>query len=289
MKALGYYISLPFIYLLAALPFPLLYGLSDALYILLFYIVGYRKEVTLTNLRNAFPEKNDKEINHIARKYYRHLTDTILETFKLLGMRRSEVLKRCRINNYEVYFDLLSQQRSIICALGHQGNWEWLGAATSAKGDSVVQVIYKPLQNSYFDKLVKKIRSKFGAIPVSSRDILRRMIEMRGTLTATAFLADQTPSPEGAYWLRFLNQDTPVFIGVEKLARKFNYPVVFGAMRKIKRGFYEVDVIKLCDEPAETEQGYITELHTRLLEEHIKMQPETWLWSHRRWKHQRPH
>jgi KDO2-lipid IV(A) lauroyltransferase len=251
-------------------------------------MVRYRRQVTMNNLRNAFPDKTEKELQKIAFRYYRHLCDIILETFKLLGMRRSDVLKRCRINNYEMYYSILSQQRSIIVALGHQGNWEWLGAATAAKGDGILQVIYKPLHNRYFDKLMKRIRSRFGAVPIPVKDILRRMIEMRGTLTTTAFLADQTPPPESAYWLRFLNQDTPVFIGTEKMARKFNYPVVFAAMRKIKRGYYEVDVIKVCDEPADTEYGYITELHTKILEQQIIQQPETWLWSHRRWKHQRP-
>lgn len=288
MKALGYYISLPFIYLLAAMPFPLVYFISDVFFVFLFYVLRYRKQVTMTNLRNAFPEKSEKEIQHISFRFYRHLCDMILETFKLLGMRRSEVLKRCRITNYEVYYSILSQQRSIIVALGHQGNWEWLGAATAARGDGILQVIYKPLHNPYFDRLMLNIRSRFGAIPVPAKDILRRMIEMRGTLTTTAFLADQTPPPESAYWLKFLNQDTPVFIGTEKMARKFNYPVVFAAMRKIKRGYYEVDVIKVCEEPADTEQGYITSLHTAILEEQIIKQPETWLWSHRRWKHQRP-
>ncbi len=288
MKAISYYCSLPFIYLLAGMPFPLVYILSDVMFVVLYYIIGYRKQVTLSNLRNSFPDKGEKEINQIAFKYYRHLCDIILETFKLLGMRRSEVLKRCRINNYEMYYDILSQQRSIIVALGHQGNWEWLGAATAARGDGILQVIYKPLHNPYFDKLTKKIRSRFGATPIPAKDILRRMIEMRGTLTTTAFIADQTPPPESAYWLSFMNQDTPVFIGTEKMARKFNYPVVFAAMRKIKRGYYEVDVIKVCEEPAETEQGYITTLHTKILEEQIIKQPETWLWSHKRWKHQRP-
>ncbi|MBU6205674.1 MAG: lipid A biosynthesis acyltransferase, partial [Bacteroidetes bacterium] len=117
MKALGYYLSIPFIYILSALPFPLLYAISDVLFLVLYYIIGYRKKITATNLRNAFPEKSDAEIQTITIKYYRHLCDIILETFKLLGMRRSELTKRCRIINYELYFDILSGQRSIIVAL----------------------------------------------------------------------------------------------------------------------------------------------------------------------------
>lgn len=287
MKALGYYLSIPFIYILSAFPFPLLYAISDVLFLVLYYIIGYRKKITATNLRNAFPEKSDAEIQTITIKYYRHLCDIILETFKLLGMRRSELTKRCRIINYELYFDILSGQRSIIVALGHQGNWEWLGAATATRGDGPLQVIYKPLSNPYFDGLMKKIRSRFGATPISDKDVLRQMIATKGSLSTTAFISDQTPPPDHAFWINFLNQDTPVFIGTEKLARRLNYPVLFAAMRKVKRGYYEVEVLRVCDEPAESDPGSITTAHTRLLEEQIIKQPETWLWSHRRWKHQR--
>jgi KDO2-lipid IV(A) lauroyltransferase len=257
------------------------------LFLVLYYIIGYRKKITATNLRNAFPEKSDAEIQTIIIKYYRHLCDIILETFKLLGMRRSELNKRCRIINYELYFDILSGQRSIIVALGHQGNWEWLGAATATRGDGPLQVIYKPLSNPYFDRLMKKIRSRFGATPIPDKDVLRQMIATKGSLSTTAFISDQTPPPDHAFWINFLNQDTPVFIGTEKLARRLNYPVLFAAMRKVKRGYYEVEVLRVCDEPAESDPGSITTAHTRLLEEQIIKQPETWLWSHRRWKHQR--
>jgi len=287
MKALGYYLSIPFIYVLSALPFPLLYAISDVLFLVLYYIIGYRKKITTTNLRNAFPEKSDAEIQTIIIKYYRHLCDIILETFKLFSMRRSELTKRCRIINYELYFDILSGQRSIIVALGHQGNWEWLGAATATRGDGPLQVIYKPLSNPYFDGLMKKIRSRFGATPIPDKDVLRQMIATKGSLSTTAFISDQTPPPDHAFWINFLNQDTPVFIGTEKLARRLNYPVLFAAMRKVKRGYYEVEVLRVCDEPAESDPGSITTAHTRLLEEQIIKQPETWLWSHRRWKHQR--
>jgi len=287
MRALGYYISLPIIYFVAALPFPLLYIISDLLFILMFYVFGYRKQITTINLRNAFPDKTDSEIRTLMIGFYRHLCDMILETFKLLTIRRSELLKRCRITNYELYFDILSGQRSIIVALGHQGNWEWLGAATATRGDGPLQVIYKPLSNPYFDRLMKKIRSRFGATPIPDKDVLRQMIATKGSLSTTAFISDQTPPPDHAFWINFLNQDTPVFIGTEKLARRLNYPVLFAAMRKVKRGYYEVEVLRVCDEPAESDPGSITTAHTRLLEEQIIKQPETWLWSHRRWKHQR--
>ena len=288
MKAAAFYIALPFIFLVAVLPFPLLYAVSDLMFVVLYGLVGYRKKVTRDNLKKSFPEKSEKELRRVERDYYRHLCDLVLETFKLLGMRRSDLLKRCKINNYELYFDLLSQRRSIVVALGHQGNWEWMGAATAARGDSPLYAIYRPLSNAFFDRLMFRIRSRFGATPVAAKDILRKLYSQQHIPSTTAFLADQTPSPETAFWTNFLNQPTPVFVGTEKIARKFNYPVVFAAMKKIRRGYYEVTIELMAEEPSATADGEITKAHTKALEKAVMAQPFSWLWSHRRWKHQPP-
>lgn len=288
MKAAAFYLSLPFIYLVALLPFPLLYGLADVMFVVLYGLVGYRKKVTRENLKRSFPEKSEKELRQIERGYYRHLCDLILETFKLLGMSRSDLLKRCKINNYEMYFDLLSQRRNTVATLGHQGNWEWVGAAVGAKSDSALYVIYRPLSNTFFDRLMIRIRKRFGAIPVAAKDILRKLYKDQHILSTTCFLTDQTPSPEHAYWLEFMNQPTPVYEGTEKIARKFNSPVIFAGMRKVKRGYYEVDMMLIADDPSQLKDGELTKLHTKALEQYIVAQPHTWLWSHRRWKHKQP-
>ena len=288
IKAAAYFVSLPFIYLVALLPFPLLYGLSNILYAVLYGLVGYRKTVVRANLKNAFPEKSDDERRNIERAYYLHLCDLVLETFKLLGMRRSELLKRCKINNYESYYNLLSQRRNTVATLGHQGNWEWVGAAVATRSDSALYVIYRPLSNTWFDRLMIRIRKRFGAVPVAANDILRKLYKDQHVLTTAAFLIDQTPSPAHAHWMEFLNQPTPVYEGTEKIARKFNSPVIFAGMRKVKRGYYEVDMSVLCDDPSVLTDGELTELHTKALERCIVAQPHTWLWSHRRWKHAPP-
>jgi Kdo2-lipid IVA lauroyltransferase/acyltransferase len=288
VKAVAYYLSLPFIYLVAFMPFPLLYGLSDLLFVILYGLVGYRKQVVRDNLKRSFPEKSDQELRGIERSYYRHLCDVVLETFKLLGMSRSDLLRRCRINNHEIFYDVLRQRRNLVVALGHQGNWEWVGAATAARGDTLLNVIYRPLHNTFFDGLMICIRSRFGAVPVAAKDILRKLYAERHVPSTVAFLADQTPSPEQALWVPFLNQATPVFAGTEKIARKFNYPVAFATLKKIKRGYYEVDIRMIAEEPMQLPDGEITRLHTKALEEAIVQQPYTWLWSHRRWKHKPP-
>lgn len=288
MKAAAFYISLPFIYLVALLPFPLLYGLSDLMFVVLYVLMGYRKKVVRENLQRSFPEKSAEELKSIERAYYHHLCDTVLETFKLLGMRREELIKHCRVTNSELYFELLRQRRSIIVTLGHQGNWEWAGAVTAARGNVPLNVIYRPLSNKYFDRLMIKIRSRFGATPVSANDILRKLYAEQHIPSTTAFLADQTPAPEHAYWVNFLNQQTPVFAGTEKIARKFNYPVLFAEMKKVKRGYYEIDIRMVAEEPLQFKVGEVTNLHTKALEKYIIEQPHTWLWSHRRWKHKPP-
>lgn len=258
------------------------------MFLVLYGLMGYRKTVVRDNLQRSFPEKTTAELRRIEVAYYRHLCDVVLESFKLLGMSRDDLIKRCHVKNSEVYYALLRERRSIIVALGHQGNWEWAGAVTAARGNVPLNVIYRPLSNKHFDRLMLRIRSRFGADPVAANDILRKLYAEQHVPSTTAFLADQTPAPEHAYWVDFLHQTTPVFAGTEKIARKFNYPVLFAEMKKIKRGHYEVEIRMVADEPMQLRVGEITRLHTKALETCIVAQPHTWLWSHRRWKHKPP-
>jgi KDO2-lipid IV(A) lauroyltransferase len=148
-------------------------------------------------------------------------------------------------------------------------------------------VIYHPLENKFFNRMVIGMRTRFGTKLIEMKNTYRDMVKMKHETNATAFIADQTPPPDSAYWTQFMNQDTPVFKGTEVIARKLNYPVVFINVKRIKRGHYELIAEMLCEDPSATADGEITELHTRKLEEEIRKNPETWLWSHRRWKHQR--
>jgi len=289
LSAILYYLTLPFIYLLSVLPFPLLYGLSNIVYFLLFYLLGYRKEVVLKNLRNSFPEKSEKEIQIISRRFYRYFCDLFLETFKTLSISRKTMLKHCRLeeNAQRLFDQLAADNQSIMVVMGHLGNWEWAGNTFSICCKHQLYVIYHPLSNKYFNGLIIKMRTRFGTKLIPMKDTLREMLNNRKTLSATAFIADQSPQPDRAYWMSFLNQDTPVFLGIEKIALKIRYPLVYVSIKRVKRGHYELNAERIELPSVETRPGEITELHTKRLEADIRKQPETWLWTHRRWKHTR--
>jgi KDO2-lipid IV(A) lauroyltransferase len=148
-------------------------------------------------------------------------------------------------------------------------------------------VIYHPLSNPYFERLIVRMRTRLGNGLYPMSDTLRGMLHDRGRLTATAFIADQSPPRHSAIWLRFLHQDTAVFSGTEKIARKLGYPVIYVHITRERRGRYRMDLHELVGDPSSTAPGEITEIHTRRLERDIQAQPELWLWTHRRWKHKR--
>ena len=290
LKAIIYYLLLPLIYLISLLPFPVLYGFSNFVYFILYKVIGYRKEVVLQNLRNSFPEKTEDEIKTICDSFYSYLCDLFLETFKTLTISKAEMLRRCKMNPgaTQLFNQLAAENKSFIIVMGHYGNWEWAGNTCSLEGKHQLYVIYHPIKNKYFNDLMYKMRTTFGTKLIAMRDTFKAMLSLKDELNVTAFIADQTPSPDNAYWTTFLNQDTPVFWGTELIAKKIGYPVVFVSMHRIKRGYYEIFAEMLIENPKTTNTGEISELHTRRLEKDILAQPEIWLWSHRRWKHKKP-
>jgi len=286
MQALFFYATYPIIYLVALLPFRLLYKFSDFLYYIL-RISGYRKEVVIANLRNSFPDKSDREIEILCEQYFRYLCDLILETFKTLLMTEKEARERCVFANTTWLNDLYEKKRSIIIVMGHYGNWEWAGPAFSLCTNYQLVVIYRPLSNPYFESMMTRMRTKFGTRITPVNLTLRKMVEYKNDVTATAFIADQTASKRDAYWTLFLNQDTAAFTGPEKLAIKFDYPVVYMSVRRVRRGYYAITPELLFEEPKSTGDGEITQAFTERLEREIKLDPPFWLWSHKRWKHKR--
>lgn len=266
-----------------------MYIISDFLYWVIYKVLGYRKGVVLQNLANSFPEKSEEEINTIAIAFYKHLCDLFLETFKTLTVSKETMLKRCVFTQqaYDVFANIAAQDKSIVLVLGHMGNWEWAGNTFSLSCKHQLYVIYRTIEQKQFDKLVYKMRTRFGTKLIETKNTFREMVKNRKELNATAFIADQTATPENAHWMTFLNQDTPVFKGTEVIAKKMNYTVVYGTVKKVKRGYYEIYAEKMFDNPKDTADGEISEAHTRKLEQDIIAQPEIWLWSHRRWKHKR--
>lgn len=288
MGALGYYLALPFIYGIALLPFSLLYVLSDVFRFLLFGLIGYRRKVVRTNLRNSFPEKNEAEIDAIARKFEQWFCDLTLETLKTLTISPATVKERVAFGGTEILRHYAEQDQSVVIVLGHFGNWELAGARYSAEpGLPQLYVIYHPLQNKWFDALMHHMRTRHGTKLYTMREASKSMLRDRHLNTATAFIADQTPSPERAYWMTFLNQDTPVFYGTEALSKKLGYPVIYISITRPRRGYYCMQVETLIADPTQVSDGVITTSHTQRLEQDIRNYPELWLWTHRRWKHKR--
>lgn len=287
MSVVAYYLSLPFLYGIAYLPFPALYMLSDLLYLLIYKIMGYRTKVVRTNLINAFPEKSANEIQQIQDRFYRYFCDLLLETLKTLTISRKALKKRVTFENVALFEKYYKQKQSIIIVMGHWGNWELAGARFSLEPFHQLFVIFHPLSNPRFNQLVYHMRTRLGTKLYPMKEAFRGMIRDRKEVTATAFIADQTPPPKGAYWTTFMNQETPVFTGTAKIARKLNYPIIYVSVEHPKRGYYHIRLSLLADQPKVLTEDEISEMHTRRLEQDILKKPEFWLWTHRRWKHKK--
>lgn len=287
MSAVAYYILYPFLYLLSLLPFRVLYIISDFLYFVIYTLAGYRKKVVYQNLKNSFPEKSDAEIDTIAKKFYHFFCDLILETIKTLTINERALRKHISFDDTSLFEKYAAQNQSVIIVMGHLGNWELGGARFAIEPHHRLYVIYHPLSNKYFNNLIVYMRTRLGNRLYAMSEVLRGMVRDRGELTATAFIADQTPQPNGAYWTTFLNQDTPVFVGTEKIAQKFKYPVIYLSIKRPKRGKYVMECELLVEKPENTSENQISEMHTKRLEQDIIENPEIWLWTHRRWKHKR--
>jgi len=283
------YLAYAFCRFLSFLPLGVLYIFSDFVFFITYRVIGYRKQVVNQNLRNSFPEKSPEEIKKIRKEFYHHFCDSFVETIKLWNISKKNIMKRCVWKNPDFFEPYKAQGKSIIAVTGHYGNWEWLSSlAIYDVGDFLP--IYKPLHNKIFDQMYIKIREKLGAKTLAKNDTLRTMIRHKnqGHFTVTAFIGDQTPNRRNLhYWTNFLNQDTPILQGTERIAKKLDQAVVYAKMTKIKRGYYEFEFISITDTPKETEENEITEIHTRLLEDIIRENPSYWLWSHKRWKHKR--
>lgn len=257
------------------------------MFFLMHYVVKYRKEVILTNLRNSFPEKTEEERKKIAKQYVRHMCDLFIESFKGLSMSKRTLRKRVKVIDMSPSHYFLDKKQPVIFVLGHFGNWEWTTPRYELERGFDINAIYHPLSNKVFDRLMIKIRTRFGTHVTPMKDAIRATIKGKETLTCTALIADQSPDPKTAYWLTFLNQETPVFTGPGKLSAKLKLPIIYSSLRKVKRGHYELTLKTIVEDPSNMTEGEILEVFFQHLEEDIKNQPFNWLWSHRRWKHKR--
>jgi Kdo2-lipid IVA lauroyltransferase/acyltransferase len=286
IKAILFYIALPFIYLVSLLPFWVLYRISDVLYCLML-IVRYRNKVIIDNLRYSFPELSDNERRKIQNQFYRHFCDLIFETVKIFTISHKEIKKRVVLENFELLEKYNNEGRDGIAVVAHYCNWEWLTSFNlhlKAQGCEV----YHPLKNPYMDRFMLKLRTRFGNFNFTMNATMREIIKLKRSNQryVLGLIADQSPARvKIQYRTVFLNQNTAVHVGPEKMAIAFDDPVVFFKMSKLRRGYYKVSIIPVCEHPKQTKPNEITEAHIHILEQIIREQPQYWLWSHKRWKY----
>ncbi len=289
MQFLIYIIVYPFLWSISKLPFRLLYIVSDGLYILLYHIIGYRKKVVTNNLRLVFSDKTDKEIASIRKKFYKHLCDMFLEMAKTMSISEKELKRRFKITNPEEFKRLESLNKSVILIFGHYASWEWsivLQNYINFKGLAV----YKKLANQHFDKLVRDIRSKFNTSLISTKETtsIINQNESKGIKSITGFLSDQSPRlSKDVYWSQFMGIDVPCFTGAERLAKKLDLSTAYLKVTKIKRGFYEAEIITLAEDSNKFENYELTDMFLKEVEKQIYKAPEYYFWTHKRWKHKK--
>jgi KDO2-lipid IV(A) lauroyltransferase len=278
-----------FLNLLSHLSWKNAYRLSAFLKWLLFDVIGYRKKVIWSNLKNSFPHKSDAELKCIADDFYLHFTDLIVETLKFRTATAAEIRDRIK-GDISIMDGFFASNTNIIYLMGHRGNWELANLFSSLCFTHECIVVYRPLHNKVADQWFLDLRTRFGAVLVPMDQIFRELQKPRTKPYVVVLANDQSPMPQTAFWTDFLHQDTGIFRGVETIARRYDLTVLYADFSKLpgKRGFYHVDITTITEEPKTECANAMLEKQIRILESNIKAQPCNWLWSHRRWKHRRP-
>ncbi len=290
---MAYYLVNSFWWLFALLPLKLLYVLSDCIYYLLYYCIRYRRKVVRKNLVNSFPQMTEKEIIKIEKGFYAWFCDYVVETIKVRSFSEEEMQRRMTFEGLEAIYDDMEKNDQTFCFayLGHYCNWEWVASLPLWTGDKLkCAQIYHPLENEAFNKMFVDVRGRFGAENITMAETLRRIIQLKREKTKTiiGFIADQTPVWNSIHlWMDFLNQETPVFTGTERIAKQVNACIYYIDLFRPRRGYYHA-VFKPVKWDEESEKEFpITEAYMHLLEETIGRTPAYWLWSHNRWKRTR--
>ncbi|HHT30329.1 MULTISPECIES: lysophospholipid acyltransferase family protein [Petrimonas] len=290
-NGIGFYLLYGAANLMALLPFPILYLFSDILYIIVYCLVGYRRKIVRKNLTRSFPHKRKKEIRQIERQFYRHLCDYFVETVKTLRISEKEIRKRMVFTNPEIINRLIQNGKSCILSLGHYGNWEWVPSISLYLSPGVEPgQIYKELKSKAFDELFLRIRARFKPLSIEMKSAYRTIVRKRneGISMVIGFLTDQRPRKHGnEHWTTFLNQDTLLQTGMERIARQLGFSVVYLDIRKVKRGHYVGNFSVITPDASAEEELTVTEKYTRKLEETILNDPAYYLWSHNKWSRSR--
>jgi KDO2-lipid IV(A) lauroyltransferase len=290
MRKFIFYIAYPLLWLVSKLPFPLFYLFSDFIYVIVYYLIGYRKKVVRGNLELCFPNKSSEELKKIEKAFYHHMCDMFLEMIKTLSISEKQLKERFVYKNIEELQRLEEQSTGIIVMCGHYASYEWATAINFYKTKNKGYAIYKKIKNQYFDKLIKDIRANLGTTLISSREVIPTMLRNKRDAISSSYymISDQSPKKNTVKnWTNFMGTETPVFNGSEAMAKKLDFAVLYLKVEKVKRGFYEATLLPLAENPKETEDFEITTSFFNELEKQIRNQPEFYLWTHKRWKHQK--
>lgn len=283
---IAYYL---FVFPLSHLPMWCLYRFSDFFFLILISVFPYRKNVIEGNLTRSFPEKTPQEIRKLRNAFYRHFADILVEGIKNLSISKEELLNRFKVKNPEIMQELYNQKKSVILVSGHYNNWEWLITAQNLLFPQQAMGIGMPMTSKFWDKKVNKQRSRFGMKVVHAKNFKAEIQKIEDKPVAILTLGDQSPGDaRKSYWMEFLNQQTAVLFGTEQMAHSNDFAVVFFVNRKVKRGYYEMQLTLVTENARTCKWGEITEKHTKLLENEINLQPAFWIWSHKRWKREVP-
>lgn len=275
--------------ILSWLPLSVLYVLTDCLYFVIYYVWRFRRELSLGNLRNSFPEKSVAELERIARKAYRNACAMIAEVIKGSVMSRKELCSRMKVVNLDVLAPFIKAGKPVVLLASHHCNWEWLLLASCAELEVSVDAVYKPLRIAAINRFMFAARSRFGGNPIAAKDFLVEVMKRRHGARIFALVADQTPPREQEkHWTRFLGQDTAFFVGANTLARITRAPVFFVGIKRLRRGYYEAELQFLAQPPYAGKGADLIERYARAAEAHIAKYPADWLWMYRKWKYKKP-
>ncbi len=288
MKKALYHLVRAFIYLCSLLPLWVHYVLSDGIYLIIYHVIGYRKALVKKNLADSFPGKSPAELLKIERQFYHWFCDYLVESIKLVSMSERQMKKRMVFKGTGLVDQLVGQGQSCAVFLGHYCNWEWITSLPLwMTTEAQCGQIYHVLENPLFDRLFLQLRQRFGAVCIPMAETPRRLIKYRqmGRQVVIGYISDQTPFWNNIHhWTNFLNHDTPVLTGTERLARKTGHAVFYMDVSRPRRGYYEAEFKLITRNPREVPEFEITDTYFRMLEATINRAPQYWLWTHNRWK-----
>ena len=293
MKKMLHGILYSMLYCVALMPFWLLYRLADVTFVLLYYVVRYRRKVVDRNLSESFPEKSRDELRTVERQFYRHFADYIFETIKLLHISDRQMSRRMTFENVDIIDRYTAAGRSVAVYFSHCGNWEWAPSITlhpRLKPDRgiIFGQVYRPLRDKWTDSLMLKLRSRFKSHSFPKNTVFRDIIRVcrnTGLPAVVGFMSDQHPSHgDLIHVVEFLNHPTALITGTETLARKLNMGVVYWDMYKPRRGHYHIVTRDITDSIADRETFSVTDQYADMLQSSIRRDPSLWLWTHKRWK-----